>query len=125
MNEALLKKLRYRSGPAAVWNAPEGLDLGIESVPEGNAGKVEFAFLFAKNAEDVRAWLPKVTELLAEDAVFWIGFPKQSGKVKSDINRDSLFKLVEGLSEYRPVSNVAIDDTWSALRFRHRDKVKK
>jgi hypothetical protein len=26
--------------------------------------------------------------------------------------------------QFRPVSNAAVDDDWSALRFRHQDKVK-
>ncbi|MFC5649655.1 hypothetical protein ACFPYJ_11085 [Paenibacillus solisilvae] len=59
-----------------------------------------------------------------EDALFWITYPKQSSKVKTDINRDRLWAMVQDKSGYRPVSNVAIDEKWSALRFRHQDKVK-
>ena len=62
---------------------------------------------------------------LKEDAVFWITYPKQTAKFKADINRDSLYTLVQAKSEYRVVSNVAVDEKWSALRFRHKDKVKK
>ncbi|WP_233531731.1 hypothetical protein [Paenibacillus alkalitolerans] len=79
--------------------------------------------LFANNAEEVREWVPKVIPALKEDAIFWIAYPKQSSKIKTDINRDILFGIVQDIS-FRPVSNVAIDDKWSALRFRHRDKVK-
>ncbi len=120
-----MKKLRYKSGQAVVLNAPEGYTLGIEqpeaSVPEGGC---EFVQLFVNNAEEVKEWVPKAIPLLKGDALFWITYPKQSSKAKTDINRDSLWKLVEGMSEYRPVSNVAVDEKWSALRFRHKDKVK-
>jgi hypothetical protein len=41
-----------------------------------------------------------------------------------DLNRDLLAARVREQTPYRVVSNVAIDDKWSALRFRHEDKVK-
>jgi len=43
-----------------------------------------------------------------------IAYPKAN---KTDINRDSLWPI---LAEFgmRPISQVAIDDVWSALRFR-------
>ncbi len=123
MQEELLKKLRYKQGRATVLNAPEGYRLGIETEGE-TAGSYDFIQLFANHAQEVRDWVPKVIPLLQEDAVFWITYPKQTSKVKTDINRDSLWSLVQGISPYRPVSNVAVDDKWSALRFRHQDKVK-
>lgn len=121
-NEELLKKLRYKQGQALVLNAPEEYALGIES-RENTSAKVDFVQLFVNNAEQVREWVPQVIPQLAEDAVFWITYPKQSSKVKTDINRDSLWKLVETMAPYRPVSNVSIDNKWSALRFRHVDLV--
>ncbi len=35
----------------------------------------------------------------------------------TDLNRDSLWELLSG-DGIRPVRQIAIDDTWSALRFR-------
>lgn len=121
-NEELLKKLRYKQGQALVLNGPENYLLGIET-SENTTAKVHFLQLFVNNAEQVRDWVPQAIPRLAEDAVFWITYPKQSSKVKTDINRDSLWKLVETMAPYRPVSNVSIDDKWSALRFRHVDLV--
>ncbi|WP_136605817.1 hypothetical protein [Paenibacillus dokdonensis] len=120
-NEELLKKLRYKNGHALVLNAPEGYDLAIES--ESSDSKAAFIQLFVNNAEQVHEWVPQAISRLAEDAVFWITYPKQTSKVKTDINRDSLWKLVESIAPYRPVSNVAVDEKWSALRFRHVDLV--
>ncbi|MFE5319845.1 hypothetical protein ACFQ88_14160 [Paenibacillus sp. NPDC056579] len=123
MNEALLKKLRYKEGRALVVNAPAGYKLGVEGTDTAE-GLYEFVQLFVSNAEELKERLPQVTPLLKEDALFWITYPKQSSKLKTDINRDVLFTLVAELSPYRCVSNVAVDETWSALRFRHQDKVK-
>ncbi|MFC5531153.1 hypothetical protein [Cohnella yongneupensis] len=59
----------------------------------------------------MREWLPQTIPHLKESTVFWITYPKASAKVKTDINRDTLWPLVHSLSGYRPVSNVAVDDT--------------
>lgn len=121
--EELLKKLRYKEGRALVLNAPEGYSLGIESDMEPE-GTYDFVQLFVKNSEDVKKWFADTIPFLKEDALFWVTYPKKSSKIKTDINRDVLWKMVEEETPYRPVSNVAVDETWSALRFRHTDKVK-
>ncbi|SEG26972.1 hypothetical protein [Paenibacillus sp. UNC499MF] len=125
MSEELLKKLRYKEGRALVLNAPEGYRLGVEaetgSPPED---KADFVQLFVNDGQEADEWVPKVIPMLREDAVFWITYPKQSSKVKTDINRDTLAAKVQNNTEYRPVSNVAVDDKWSALRFRRSDLVK-
>jgi len=119
----LLKKLRYKQGSAGIMNAPAEYQSLIEE-SDNESGKKEFLLLFANNSEEVRTWFPKALSALMEDAVFWIAFPKKSSKVKTDINRDVLFRLVQDLSDYRAVSNVSLDEKWSALRFRHQDLVK-
>jgi hypothetical protein len=46
--------------------------------------------------------------------VFWVAYPKAN---RADLNRDTLWPV---LGEYgmRPISQVAVDEVWSALRFR-------
>ncbi|WP_237391593.1 hypothetical protein [Paenibacillus dendrobii] len=119
----MLKKLHYKQGHGVVLNAPEGFSLGIEPEEGDSNPKADFVLLFVHDAEQVREWVPKVVPTLAEDGVFWITYPKRSSKIKTDINRDSLWKLVESLVPYRPVSNVAVDHKWSALRFRHKNRI--
>ena len=73
------------------------------------------AVIFADSAADLREVLAKhADEDLAAPTVFWVAYPKAN---KADINRDTLWPI---LAEHgmRPISQVAIDDTWSALRFR-------
>jgi hypothetical protein len=43
-----------------------------------------------------------------------VAYPKGG---RADINRDSLWPILAE-DGFRPVSQVALDDTWSALRFR-------
>jgi len=123
MNNELLKKLRYKEGQAVVINAPEGYILGVEGSSESEGGS-DFVQLFVSSTTELNEKLGQAILLLKEDAVFWITYPKQSSKVKTDINRDVLAGIVMDTTAYRPVSNVSIDATWSALRFRLKDKVK-
>ena len=123
--EALVKKLRYKTGQAVVLNAPEGFRLGSgEEALASQEAQYDFVLLFVRDSGQVRERLPHAIALLKPDSVFWIAYPKMSAKTKTDINRDTLWPIVHELSGYRPVSNVAIDETWSALRLRHQDQVK-
>lgn len=119
-NEAILQKLRYKPGAAAVLNAPDGYGLGVGNE---SGDSLDFLLLYVHNATEANEWLPRAAAMLKEDAVFWIAYPKTSAKVKSDLNRDSLNALVQNSTSYRAVSNVAVDEKWSALRFRRADLV--
>lgn len=122
--EEVVKKLRYKTGRAIVLYPPDGFRLGIET-DERLEGKFEFVLVFVNNASEASERVRQVIPHLSEDALFWVTYPKQSSKVKTDVNRDILWKLIEAESEYTLVSNVAINDTWSALRVRHKSKTKK
>ncbi|HEY6340968.1 MAG TPA: hypothetical protein VIY49_05715 [Bryobacteraceae bacterium] len=58
------------------------------------------------------------------DAIVWFAFPKGSSKrYKSEINRDQGW-LSLGQEGFEPVSMVAIDEDWSAVRFRRLEFIK-
>jgi hypothetical protein len=65
--------------------------------------------------------LPRAQALLdrtSADAILWFAYPKQTSKAyKSDLNRDILWKVLEPLG-LSPNRQIAIDDDWSALRFK-------
>jgi len=66
--------------------------------------------------------LPKVDKLkaaLKSGGYLWIAYPKggDKAKVKTDLNRDLLWKVVADY-QLTPVHQIALDDTWSALRFK-------
>ena len=67
---------------------------------------------------------PAAIAAVAYDGLLWISYPKRSSKVETDLSRDVLWDLMmeTGL---RPVTQVSIDDVWSALRFRPAEKVGK
>jgi hypothetical protein len=56
--------------------------------------------------------------------VIWFAYPKGSSKkYKSEINRDSGWKVL-GEAGFEPVRMVAIDEDWSAVRFRRVEFIK-
>lgn len=62
--------------------------------------------------------------VLTHDGIFWISYPKGTSKVKTDLNRDILWKLVEkhGLEG---VAMVSVEEVRSALHFRPAKEVSK
>jgi hypothetical protein len=62
----------------------------------------------------LEALLDSHADSLTAPAVLWVAYPK--GNV-IDLNRDSLWPLL-GRYGLPPITQVAIDDVWSALRFR-------
>jgi hypothetical protein len=57
-----------------------------------------------------------VVKAAKRDALAWVAYPK-AGQLGTDLNRDSLARLMMERGAH-PVRQVAIDDVWSALRFR-------
>jgi hypothetical protein len=72
------------------------------------------AVLFADDAASARKLLEEHAGDLAKPSVLWIAYPKGN---KADINRDTLWPIVADF-DLRPNGQVAIDERWSALRFR-------
>ncbi len=65
-----------------------------------------------------------VTQFLEGDAVCWFAYPKgTSKKYSSDLSRETVWDVLQPLG-IRPVRQIAIDDDWSALRFRRAERVK-
>jgi hypothetical protein len=72
------------------------------------------ALIFADDAASLRDLLAGHQEQLARAEVLWVAYPKGN---RTDINRDSLWPIL-GEHGMRPVTQVSIDQVWSALRFR-------
>lgn len=93
---------------ALVGPLPDGVDT-VAGPDEATA-----ALVFADSAADVREILTEHKEQIAAPSVFWVLYPKAN---RADINRDTLWPIL-GAFGMRPIGQVAVDDTWSALRFR-------
>jgi hypothetical protein len=125
----LVKKLRLLPGQRAlIMKAPDGYIQLIGDLPEGveiffsPEGVFDFVILFVNNVAEFETIVPLVVKAGRYDCILWVAYPKQSSGVRTDIHRDVAWKLAEKIG-LRPVSQIALDETWSALRFRPAERV--
>lgn len=125
----LIRKLRLQPGQRAlILDAPAGYLAALGELPEGvtvateTAGEASFEFVhvFVRDSAHWRQIGPAASAAVVYDGIFWVSYPKRSARVDSDLSRDLMWELVEGM---RPVTQISIDDTWSALRFRPAERV--
>jgi hypothetical protein len=129
---SLIKKLGIKSRHRVnILNAPDGyseqigalLPADVELVTSSTgAGNFDVVLQFVRNKADVEQNTPLAIQLVKPGGLLWISYPKQSSKVPADINRDILWKIFPN-SEWRPVTQISIDEVWSALRFRPKTEV--
>jgi hypothetical protein len=129
MASALAKKVRMQPGQRVlVMHAPPDYFEALGELPDGVRisrepdGEYDFVHLFVSSRAELDARAPAALRAVKYDGILWISYPKQSAKLKTDINRDAGWDIVfqAGL---RPVTQVAINHIWSALRFRPLEKV--
>lgn len=87
---------------------PDGADY-VDTLETGATGIV-----FADDSASLRTMLDAQRGELTAVTALWIVYPKAN---RTDINRDKLWPI---LAEYglRPNRQIAVDEVWSALRFR-------
>jgi hypothetical protein len=80
----------------------------------GELAEATTAVVFADDAGSLRDILNTHRDQIAQPGTLWVAYPKGN---RTDINRDTLWPI---LTEYgmRPITQIAVDEVWSALRFR-------
>lgn len=128
----LTKKLRLLpEHSVAVLNAPDGYVALLSPGPR--EVKTEFqpgqtfdaVLLFVNGVDDLRNAGPSAISAAKPNGLVWIAYPKGGktagvtdlpatpGWVQRDVLGD-----VTSVTGYKPVAFVAVDDTWTALRFK-------
>lgn len=123
----LFKKLNFKAHtPIFVGAAPESFEPVLQEmapltrIDREVAGETRYPFLlqFVSSEAALEAAAKLLQGHIADDAVLWFAYPKKSSKrYQSDITRDQGWAAL-GAMGYEPVRQVAIDEDWSALRFR-------
>jgi hypothetical protein len=85
---------------------------------------IEFIIVFSDKKAEIEKLLKSIVPCLIGDALFWLAYPKGTSKKYScDFNRDTSWEICKPY-QLLPVRQVAIDDDWSALRFRKKEYIK-
>ena len=121
---ALAKKLQMKAGQHwLLYNAPENYAGALNPLPE----QVQLAFeaqgvydgvqLFVKDSGELASALQIVAPVLKPTTVFWVIYPKKTSGIKTDL---ALMSSWSELDKYRltSVAAAAVNDTWTALRFK-------
>ena len=127
----LVKKLGIKPNQKMmVVDAPEGYVRTLGALPEGSEltttaqGTFDFVHLFVRTKADIDGHATAALESVKPGGMLWFSYPKKSSIIKTDVTRDIGWEVVAEAG-WRPVSQISIDDTWSALRFRPTSDVKR
>jgi len=129
---SVFEKLNFKDQrEILVLNAPASFEpelsrlAGVEIHRDVDAvAEVSFSLAFVTRQQEVDAIARAVTAKAKGDAILWFAYPKStSKKYKCDFNRDSGWSAL-GTAGFEGVRMVAIDEDWSALRFRRAEFIK-
>jgi hypothetical protein len=108
---------------ALIMNAPKGYrtllgplppDITVNTKP---SGRYDFVHLFVNNRDELARLGPDAMKAVKPMCIFWISYPKKTAKTDTDMSRDEGWEVVTDAG-FETVAQVAVDDVWSALRFR-------
>ncbi|MBE4907534.1 DUF3052 domain-containing protein [Bacillus luteolus] len=129
----VLKKLNFKdkAQPVLILNAPTSYQEVMKAFEgevyiEPIALNYDFIQIFGTSNEEIQTAARNAVSYLVEDGLLWLCYPKKSSKTYkgSDCSRETVAGLLAA-EGYEPVRQVAVDEDWSALRFRKTDKIKK
>ncbi len=123
---AIFKKLNLKEQTEiVVLNAPESFEpelaslSGITVIRDIQEAKhISFGLAFVTQQTEIDTITTSMVQKAEGDVVMWFAYPKKSSKkYTSTLNRDHGWEAL-GRVGFEPVRQVAIDEDWSALRFR-------
>ena len=123
--QSLLEKLQLKDEKNLLL---QGLPLAIEKqfiklsfsknvTPLLKSKRIDFALIFAFSQKQLKEILKDVIPALHAEAKFWVAYPKASSKIASDLSRDASWDFIAAHG-FETVRMVAVDNLWSAVRFK-------
>jgi hypothetical protein len=130
---SLFKKLNFKGQEKVlVVNPPASFEAELADMSKfteierdpAKISKIDFVLIFVLTREEIDKAIDLISPKLQGDPILWFCYPKgTSKKYKCDFNRDTGWETL-GKYELEVVRQVAIDEDWSALRFRKTDAIK-
>lgn len=129
---AIFKKLNLKDQKEIlVVNAPESFKPELAKLENASVlsvldegPQVAFTLAFVTKLAEIERVAKALSKKAPGDAVVWFAYPKgTSKKYRCEFNRDTGWEAL-GRAGFEPVRQVAIDEDWSALRFRRAEYIK-
>nr|WP_315157834.1 hypothetical protein [uncultured Flavobacterium sp.] len=129
----LFKKLNFKNhkailvlnGPASFVSEKEVMaSETIFYINESEIDSIDFLMVFVTKLQEIETAITTLFPKISGDAIVWFCYPKGSSKkYKCEFNRDNGWAVL-GSFGFEPVRMVAVDEDWSALRFRKTTYIK-
>jgi hypothetical protein len=126
----LAKKLLIKANSRwLLYNAPANYLDSLNPLPDGaefvfnTSGNFNGIQLFVTDSAGLAAELKVIVPLLKADTVFWIIYPKKTSNIPTDLAMMGSWTEPE-VYGLRPVASAAVNETWTALRFRPIEQAK-
>jgi hypothetical protein len=123
----LARKLHLKPGMRfAVVNAPQGFRRTLGKLPAGVTQEkslknaLDLVLLFLVTRKELKNQWPKALKSLKPDSSLWVAYPKRTSGVDSELAEMNGGWDVYKNSAWQPVAMIAVDDIWSAVRFKQR-----
>lgn len=127
MNAAFHRKLKLKGSESiGLVNNPDHVGHKLLPLPaqstfsKSPSSKDHILFWFVKNRAELDAGIHKALSYLGNNNIIWIGYPKGTSGIKSDLNRDILHALIMAHPDLAYLGFVSFDDTWSTFCFRRK-----
>ena len=120
----LSQKLRVKDGyRIALVNPAPGSREALEPLPDSVSisdtlnDKFDLVWHFASWRSELQRDLEKVRESVKPQGLIWLSYPKGTSGVPTDLKREVMVEVAE-TAGLQPVAQIAVDNVWSAMRFK-------
>lgn len=118
----LVRKLGIKSGfnlcvtnpPDHYWDLVSPLPDGVTILPIA-AGELDLAHIFTISRSELDGEVRRLRDLIKQDGMIWISWPKKTSKVTTDVTEDVVREIALPLGLV-DVKVCAVDEVWSGLK---------
>ncbi len=123
-SRSVTQKLQLKDGMKFLLvNPPVGYKESLGKLPRGVSllselsGQAEVIQVFVSSRVELEKQLVKLKPLLSPQGILWVTYPKDTSKIRTEINRDSIRKHAQSI-DLEAVAIFSVDANWAALRLK-------
>ena len=123
-DKTIAQKLMVKAGQTVlILNVPKGYQQSIGKLPTdviilSKGGQpADIIQVFIRSKTELEDQLSSLKSMLKPKGILWITYPKGSGKIHADINRD-VIRQYAATAGMEAVAIFSVDDDWAALRLK-------
>lgn len=118
------KNLLIQGLPSSIEKQFIKLSFAKNLTPLLKSRKIDFALVFAVSQQQLQGILKEVIPAMQPDAKLWVAYPKLTSKIVSDLSREASWGCIDHHG-FESVRAIALDNVWSAVRFKKLDCIEK